>query len=65
MEVSNLEKKRNILSWSELPEGFKNLLRRSYEEYKEVLYDPSLHPLARKIPTWEDWLFKHDIVADQ
>lgn len=66
MEGLNSEKKNNDLSWSELPEGFKKLLRRSYEEYKEILYDPSLHPIARKkVPTWEDWLYKHDIVADK
>lgn len=62
MEV--LRKEKKILPWSELPEGFKKLLERSYEEYKEVLYDPYLHPLARKIPTWEEWLAKHDIRLD-
>lgn len=63
MEV--LKKEKEILNWSELPAGFQKLLRRSYEEYKEILYDPSLHPRARKIPAWEDWLHKHDIRFDQ
>jgi len=52
------------LKWSELPEGFQKLLQRSYGEYQEVLYDPSLHPAARKIPTWAEWLGKHDIDED-
>ena len=52
------------LNWSELPDGFQNLLKRSYAEYKEILYDPSLHPLARKVPSWSDWLSKHDIRQD-
>ncbi len=59
MEVLKTEKQ--VLRWSELPAGFQKLLRRSYEEYKEILYDPCLHPRARKIPTWEDWLARHDI----
>ena len=52
------------LNWSELPDGFQNLLRRSYAEYKEILYDPCLHPRARKVPSWSDWLRKHDIRQD-
>lgn len=52
------------LKWSELPTGFQSLLKRSYAEYKEILYDPCLHPLARKVPSWTDWLAKHDIVQD-
>ena len=52
------------LKWTELPTGFQSLLKRSYAEYKEILYDPYLHPRARKVPSWEDWLAKHDIVQD-
>ena len=52
------------LKWSELPEGFRTLLKRSYAEYKEILYDPYLHPRARKVPSWDQWLEKHDIVQD-
>lgn len=63
-EKNILEKEKEPLKWSELPEGFQRLLSRSYEEYKEILYDPCLHPLARKIPSWEDWLKKHDIFLD-
>lgn len=55
-----------LLKWSELPDGFQRLLQRSYDEYKEILYDPTLHVLARRrIPTWEEWLKKHDIVLDE
>ena len=63
--IEVLEKPTQKLKWSELPEGFQRLLKRSYGEYNEILYDPSLHPLARKIPTWESWLAKHDIEVDQ
>ena len=52
------------LKWTELPAGFQSLLKRSYAEYKEILYDPYLHPRARKVPSWDDWLAKHDIVQD-
>ena len=52
------------LKWTELPSGFQSLLKRSYAEYKEILYDPCLHPRARKVPSWNDWLAKHDIVQD-
>lgn len=62
--MTGIENPKEKLKWSELPEGFQKLLRRSYGEYKEVLYDPSLHPAARKIPSWEDWLDKHDIAKD-
>ncbi|WKN31107.1 hypothetical protein PZB74_19335 [Porifericola rhodea] len=64
-EMTALKKEKEKLKWSELPEGFQKLLTRSYEEYKEIRYDPCLHPLARKIPTWKDWLNKHDIQLDQ
>lgn len=64
-EKTILDTKKEQLNWSELPEGFQRLLTRSYEEYKEILYDPCLHPLARKIPSWEDWLTKHDIYFDE
>ncbi|MEM8968070.1 MAG: hypothetical protein AAGE93_16745 [Bacteroidota bacterium] len=59
--MTDLKTPKKNLKWAELPEGFQKLLRRSYGEYKEVLYDPSLHPAARKIPTWKEWLNKHDI----
>jgi hypothetical protein len=59
------EPDKRVLKWSELPEGFQNLLSRSYLEYKEILYDPCLHPSARKIPSWEQWLSKHDIRLDE
>lgn len=62
--MTGLEQPKEKLRWSELPEGFQKLLRRSYGEYKEILYDPSLHPAARKIPSWEEWLHKHDIAED-
>ena len=52
------------LKWTELPTGFQSLLKRSYAEYKEILYDPYLHPRARKVPSWIEWLAKHDIVQD-
>ena len=52
------------LKWTELPAGFQSLLKRSYAEYKEILYDPYLHPRARKVPSWDEWLAKHDIVQD-
>lgn len=64
IETMLVEEEKQKLKWSELPEGFQRLLSRSYGEYKEILYDPSLHPLARKIPSWEDWLKKHDIALD-
>ena len=62
--VQAIEKVSEKLKWSELPEGFQTLLKRSYAEYKEILYDPCLHPLARKVPSWDEWLKKHDIVQD-
>nr|WKN37007.1 hypothetical protein K4G66_32070 [Tunicatimonas sp. TK19036] len=62
--MTGLESTKQKLKWSELPEGFQKLLRRSYGEYKEILYDPCLHPSARKIPSWGEWLEKHDIDAD-
>lgn len=62
--VQSAEKRVDKLNWSELPDGFQNLLKRSYAEYKEILYDPYLHPRARKIPSWPEWLSKHDIVQD-
>lgn len=62
--MTGVEDSKPKLKWSELPEGFQKLLRRSYGEYKEILYDPCLHPSARKIPTWNDWLKKHDIDDD-
>ena len=62
--VQTIEKVSEKLKWSELPEGFQTLLKRSYAEYKEILYDPYLHPLARKVPSWDEWLEKHDIVQD-
>ncbi len=52
------------LKWTDLPAGFQSLLKRSYAEYNEILYDPYLHPRARKVPSWDDWLAKHDIVQD-
>lgn len=58
------EKNSEKLKWSELPDGFRTLLKRSYGEYKEILYDPCLHPRARKVPSWNEWLNKHDIVQD-
>ncbi|WPP50796.1 hypothetical protein [Catalinimonas niigatensis] len=64
IEITLVKEEKQQLKWSELPEGFQHLLTRSYEEYKEILYDPCLHPLARKIPAWEDWLKKHDIALD-
>ncbi len=64
IEETLVKEKKERLNWSELPEGFQRLLSRSYDEYKEILYDPCLHPLARKIPSWEDWLKKHDIALD-
>lgn len=63
MKVASKEK--GLLLWSELPDGFKHLLSRSYQEYEEILYDPCLHPSARKIPTWESWLNKHNILLDK
>jgi len=57
-------KEEGELLWSELPQGFQHLLRRSYDEYQEILYDPCLHPSARKIPTWESWLSRHNIMLD-
>ena len=62
--VQTIEKTSEKLKWSELPEGFRTLLNRSYAEYKEILYDPYLHPLARKVPSWDEWLEKHDITQD-
>lgn len=62
MNLTSNEKEQ--LKWSELPEGFKHLLSRSYKEYQEILYDPCLHPSARKIPSWESWLGKHNILLD-
>ena len=62
--ASATETKQERLKWTELPPGFQSLLKRSYAEYKEILYDPYLHPRARKVPTWDDWLAKHDIVQD-
>ena len=62
--VQTIEKVSESLKWSELPEGFRTLLKRSYAEYKEILYDPCLHPRARKVPSWDEWLEKHDIVQD-
>ncbi|MEQ9443537.1 MAG: hypothetical protein RIG62_31145 [Cyclobacteriaceae bacterium] len=62
--MTELENPNQKLKWSELPEGFQKLLRRSYGEYKEILYDPCLHPAARKIPSWVEWLDKHDIDED-
>ena len=62
--VQTAEKVGEKLKWSELPEGFQTLLKRSYAEYKEILYDPCLHPRARKVPSWNQWLEKHDIVQD-
>lgn len=62
--VLSAEKSGEKLKWSELPGGFQNLLKRSYAEYKEILYDPYLHPRARKVPSWAEWLGKHDIVQD-
>ncbi len=59
-----MKEDKNLLKWSELPEGFRHLLSRSYKEYQEILYDPCLHPLARKIPTWENWLGRHNIQLD-
>ncbi len=58
------ETNQERLKWTELPPGFQSLLKRSYAEYKEILYDPYIHPLARKVPSWNDWLSKHDIVQD-
>ncbi|MFP4094264.1 MAG: hypothetical protein ACLFUB_07240 [Cyclobacteriaceae bacterium] len=63
-EVGSSQMGKSMLNWSELPEGFRKLLSRSYHEYKEILYDPYLHPSARKIPSWEQWLRKHDIHLD-
>jgi len=62
MELAGNENEQ--LKWSELPEGFRHLLSRSYQEYQEILYDPCLHPSARKIPTWESWLYRHNIILD-
>ena len=59
-----MSNEKDQLKWSELPEGFKHLLSRSYKEYQEILYDPCLHPSARKIPTWSSWLGRHNIVLD-
>jgi hypothetical protein len=62
MNLTGNEKEH--LRWSELPDGFKHLLSRSYKEYQEILYDPCLHPSARKIPSWESWLSRHNILLD-
>ena len=62
--VETVGKSDQKLKWSELPDGFQTLLKRSYGEYKEILYDPYLHPRARKVPSWDEWLDKHDIVQD-
>ncbi|MGB3779579.1 MAG: hypothetical protein WA960_14560 [Tunicatimonas sp.] len=62
--ASATETNQEKLKWTELPAGFQSLLKRSYAEYKEILYDPYLHPRARKVPSWDDWLAKHDIVQD-
>ena len=63
--VKSVEENRQQLNWSDLPDGFQNLLKRSYAEYKEILYDPYLHPRARKVPSWAEWLNKHDIKPDE
>ncbi len=63
--MTDLKTPKKKLKWSELPEGFQKLLKRSYGEYQEVLYDTSLHPAARKIPTWNEWLGKHDIDEEE
>ena len=62
--VKPVEENRQQLNWSDLPNGFQNLLKRSYAEYKEILHDPYLHPRARKVPSWAEWLIKHDINPD-
>jgi hypothetical protein len=58
------ESSKEQLKWTDLPVGFQSLLKRSYAEYNEILYDPYLHPRARKVPSWDDWLAKHDIIQD-